>query len=346
MGKTLKDIARELNLSVSTVSRVVNGRDNVNGKTREMIAEYLKQHKYTPNQVARSLKGNTTKTIGIIVPDICEVFFGQIIKGIDQVVSRNDYSIILVDSHEDKHKEERYLELLYRQRVDGLVVATVNLNAIKINDFINDEKPVVFIDNLPNLQFPFDAILTDNIAASKMAVDHLLENGHRRIAVIVGSPEETTGADRLNGYRQALQSAGIPVDESLITFGDYKEKSGYLCMKKLLDNRAKSPFTAVYVMAEMMTVGAIKAIRDAGLSIPEEIAIVGFDVHDKADLMNPGISTIRQQEQKMGQMVGELLMKRLGEHGEGDTAPKQKTLLTPYLEIKESSVKKTSAVLC
>ena len=337
MNKTLKDVARELNMSISTISRVVNNKDNVNEKTRDIVMAYLEKHKYTPNRVAKSLKENTTKTIGIIIPDICEVLFGQIIKGIDQIVSQYDYSIILVDSHEDKHKEERCLELLYEQRIDALVLATVNSNGSKVLELINSGLAVVFIDNLPNLSVPYDAVLIDNTAASKMAINHLLGQGHTQIACIVGSTSETTGGDRLLGYRLALEEAGISVNENLIRVGNYKEDTGYSCMEELIRNRGGQPFTAVYVAAEMMTFGAIKAIGSHGMSIPEDISVVGFDVHDRAGLMLPSITTMRQDEQQIGKLVGELLMKRLSEREQAQGSPKQKILMMPFLEVKSST---------
>lgn len=337
MIKTLKDIARELGVSPATVSRVVNRKGNVNKKTQKRIEGYLRENKYTPNQVARSLKVSVTKTIGIIMPDICEVFFGYIIKGIDSVVSKAGYSIILADSNENKLIEQRYLDLLFNQRVDALVVATVDLAGDKVMDFINSGTPIVFIDNLPSLSVPFDSVLTDNIAASRQAINHLLSKGHRDIAVIIGSPDETTGYDRLVGYRLALEEAGVALDNDLVVFGDYKEESGFRCMESLLHSRNRHFFSAVYVTSELMTFGAVKAIMRSGMNIPNDLAVIGFDVHDRTGLATPGITTIRQHEQKMGILVGDLLLKRLKEKQNGTLdSPRQKHLLPAYLEIKES----------
>lgn len=344
MPKTLKEVARELNTSVSTISRVVNNKDNVNEETRKRVLEALKHCEYRPNQVARSLKVRSTMTIGIVVPDVCERFFGQIIKGVDAIVSKQGYSIILVDTNESKEKEEKYLDLLFQQRVDALVIATVDQNGTKVLEFMNHNIPVVFIDNLPNISVPYDAVLIDNILASKIAVRRLLEAGHTRIATIIGSPTETTGYDRLLGYRLALQDAGIEVDERLIQFGNYKEESGFTCMERLLENRAEVPFTAIYVTSEFMTFGALKSIKNHNLNIPGDIALVGFDVHDKSGLLYPGITTMRQPEQQIGELTAELLLKRLAERGQqkGKAAKKakydvgQRTLLQPYLEIKQS----------
>lgn len=344
MAKTLKEVAQELNTSVSTISRVVNNKTNVNEATRRRVLEALKHCDYTPNQVARSLKIKSTMTIGIVVPDVCERFFGQIIKGVDAIVSKQGFSIILVDTNESKEKEEQYLEMLFQQRVDALVIATVDMNGTKVLQFMKHNIPVVFIDNLPNIDVPYDAVLIDNILASKIAVRRFVDQGHRRIATIIGSPQETTGYDRLLGYRLALQDAGIEVDEKLIEYGNYKEDSGFNCMEQLLANRENAPFTAVYVTSELMTIGAIKALKKRGIKFPEDIALIGFDFHDKTGLLSPGITTMRQPEQEIGELTAELLLKRLSvKNAPGSKLNRrsqseagQRTLLIPFLDVQHS----------
>jgi DNA-binding LacI/PurR family transcriptional regulator len=338
--KTLKDIARELDISVSTVSRVVNNKSVVNDKTREKVMAALAKTNYVPNQVARSLKKSATKTIGIIVPDMCEVFFGQIIHGIDSVVSKKGYSILLADSNESKQKEERYLDILFQQRVDALVLATVDMSGTKVMHYIDNGVPVVFIDNLPAINVAYDAVLIDNVMAGKMAVNHLLSLGHRRIAAIVGIVAETTGSGRLEGYRTALREAGVPVDENLIAYGNYKEDAGIACMEALLNHFDEHPFSAVCVMSEKMTIGAIKTIRVAGYRIPEDIAVVGFDMHDDTGLIVPSITTLRQPEKQIGELTGEMLIKRLEERKNGVSSANQKMFLMPYLEVHQSCGRK------
>ncbi|AYH40098.1 LacI family DNA-binding transcriptional regulator [Christensenella minuta] len=342
-SNTLKDIAKKLNVSVSTVSRAVNNKSYVKEETRQKVLQALKEYHYVPNEIARSLKSQSTKTIGVIIPDICEMFFGQIIKGIDEVVSPEGYTIIVSDSGESKTNEARDLEMLFQKRVDALVLATVELKGKKVLQFLDHDIPVVFIDNLPVIEQEIDAVMIDNVEASKIAMRHLIGLNHREIAVIIGSIEETTGYDRMLGYKSALREADIPVDERLIAYGNYKENKGYECMCALLDRIGEVPFTAVYVTSEMMTFGAIKAINDRGLRIPEDISLIGFDVHDKTGLVVPGITTVRQPESLIGTKTGELLIKRLKQKGNKksrQTAKCRKILLDPYLEIKQSCRKK------
>lgn len=338
---TLKDIAKELDLSVSTVSRVVNNKEYVNPKTRKKVMEGLNKYNYVPNQVARSLKKQTTKTIGILVPDVAENFFAQIIKGIDDTLGKHKYSIILADSNESAEKEEHYLKILYQNRIDALVLATVAKEHSALEIYFSDNIPVIFIDNIPNLDEDIDCVIINNPRASITAVNHLIEQGHKDIAVIVGSSEETTGYERLEGYKRALVQKNIRLNKKIIKYGNYKKDAGYNCMKELLDNRGEHSFSAVYVGSENMTYGAIKAIQEYGLNIPDDIALVGFDVHDKSGLINPGITTIRQPEKSIGNIVADLIIKRLNEKKHNKSSDfntlKQRIILEPILEIKESS---------
>jgi DNA-binding LacI/PurR family transcriptional regulator len=339
MSSTLKDIARELGVSVSTISRVVNNKTYVNPKTRKIVLEGLKKFNYMPNQVARSLKKQSTGTVGIVVPDISENFFAQIIKGIDEVLRRKDISIILADSNESSQKEANYLKLLYQNRIDALILATVSKNHETLNMYSSNNIPVIFIDNIPDIDHDIDCVIINNKKASMLAVNHLIENNHRNIAIIVGSPDETTGYERLDGYRRAMEQHKIPVDEHLIQHGNYKEDSGYTCMKILLENRMEHPFTGLYVGSEMMTYGAIKAIKEYGLLIPDDIALVGFDVHDKSGLITPGITSVRQPETYIGKTVADLVVNRLKEKKNNTRLNQvyQHIVLEPFLEIRKSS---------
>lgn len=332
-SSTLKDIARKLNLSVATVSRAVNNKEYVKEETRERVLQALEEYNYVPNEVARSLKLQSTKTIAVILPDICEAFFGEIIKGIDQIVSPKGYTIIVADTNENPENEEKYLALLQQKRIDALVFATVDLSGSNVKRYLSN-LPVIFIDNIPELQ-GVDSVTIDNVQASRMAVDYLIEQGHEQIAAIIGSVKETTGFARREGYLKALQNQGIPVDEHLIQYGNYKENDGFRCMEKLIQNIEKHPFTSVYVTSEKMTFGAIKALREYGLRVPDDISLVGFDVQDKAQLISPSITTIRQPENLIGSRVGELLLKRL-EEKEEEAGSAQQVLLRPSIVVGQS----------
>lgn len=327
-NRTLKQIAEELGISISTVSRAINGKSVVKEETRQRVLELAEKYSYSPNEIARALQKSATKTIAVVLPDIAETFFGTIVKEIDRVVSGAGYLLILADTHEKAAKEQQHLQMLYTRRVDALVLATVVLDGSSVRQFLGSKIPVVFIDNVPALK-QIDAITIDNRKASRLAVEHLVNRGHGQIAAIIGSEEETTGFERLAGYRTALEEQGIAADERLVAFGDYKRESGYRAMKNLLEQRESAPFTAVYVTSEKMTYGAMQAIRESGLRVPEDLSVIGFDIHTADDGWQQRITSVRQPENAIGQMVGEQLLKRL------DTSDRRKyehIFLEPFLE--------------
>lgn len=331
---TLKYIAKELGISASTVSRALNGKSVVKEETRKLVLEAAKKYSYTPNEIARSLQKSSTETIAVVLPDISETFFGIIVKEIERTVARSGYMLIIADTHEKVEKELKILDMLYKRRVDALVLATVDCTGETVDRFLDSGTPVVFIDNIPELD-NIDAITIDNRIASVFAVEHLAENGHRDIAAIFGSEQETNGAQRLLGFREGMEACGCNLNDETIGFGDYKSESGYNAMCRLLDNRENNPFTAVYVTSEKMTYGALRAIRDRGLSVPEDISVVGFDIHNLEDDRRQMITSVRQPEQEIGRKVGELLLGNIGK----EIVKGSNILLEPYLE-KGDTVKK------
>lgn len=308
---TLKQIAEELNISISTVSRAINGKTVVKDETRRRVLELAEKYSYVPNEIARSLQKSRTNTIAVVLPDISETFFGIIVNALDKTVAQYGYMLILADTHEDVEKERQLVQMLYTRRVDAMVIATVSMDGASVQNFLDTDFPVFFIDNIPNLG-GLEAVTIDNRMASRLAVDHLLAHGHEHIAAIFGSKQEATGYERLAGYREALRANGKEADDALIAYGDYKRESGYQAMKELLSHRDETPFTAVYVTSEKMTYGALKAIREIGLRVPEDISVVGFDIHPAEDSQQQRITSIRQPEEMIGQLVGIRLLQSLG----------------------------------
>jgi len=309
---TLKDVASRLNLSVSTVSRVVNGKGYVKEETRQRVLECLEACNYVPNEVARSLQSRETMTIGIVVPDLCETYFGRIIKEIDRVVTEAGYMLIVTDTGESRSQERRYLDSLYQKRVDALVLSSVDVDDPNVQRYFSSGTPVIFLDNMPHIQEEYlHYVMVDNHQASALAVQTLIDRGHREIALIVGSQDEPTGYERREGYCQAMQNNGLAVDPALIKVGNFKKDGGYRCMQQLLQNRKAHPFTAVHVTSEMMTIGALQAIREAGLTVGADIAVVGFDVHDDLGLATPTIACVCQPEAEVGRRIGQMLLQLL-----------------------------------
>lgn len=333
---TLKDVANRLNLSVSTVSRVVNGKGYVKEETRQRVLACLEACNYVPNEVARSLQARETMTIGVVVPDLCETYFGRIIKEIDRVVAEAGYMLMVTDTGESRQQERRYLDSLYQKRVDALVLSSVDVDDPNVSRYYASGTPVVFLDNLPHLDGnDVHYVMLDNHQASSLAVQTLIDRGHRQIALIVGSQNEPTGYERKEGYCRAMEKNGLTVDENLVAVGNFKKDGGYRCMQKLLQNRTEHPFTAVYVTSEMMTIGALQAIREEKLVVGEDIVVIGFDVHDDLGLANPTIACVCQPEAEVGRSVGRMLLQLLKPEIYG-TSSNTKVLLQAQLQLGSS----------
>ncbi|MDD5603620.1 MAG: LacI family DNA-binding transcriptional regulator, partial [Eubacteriales bacterium] len=314
MPLTLEEIAFKLGVSASTVSRVVNKKKYVRKETRDKVLEAISKYGYVPNQVARSLKCRTSNTVAYIVPDISEDFFAYVYKGAESIFRAHGYNILMCDTDEDQEREAMYLDVIAQKQIAGVMLATVSGEGSPVLEHIRNGMKVVFFDNLPALcktgagpnGYGYYTVITDNIKASKMAVSHLAELGHRSIGIIAGKQEETTGEERLNGYIAEIRERNLDLRDDLIAIGDFKEKSGYQGMKRLLqknrpgygsgDRNGLNRITAVYVTSSRMTYGAIKAIYESGLKIPGDIALVGFDIKDPSGLIKPGITTLLQDE--------------------------------------------------
>lgn len=336
MPYSLKKIAEESGYSISTVSRVINGKGRISQKTKDEILKIAKEHHYVPNQVARSLKNSKTNTIGIIVPDIRD-YFNLVIKAADNVFSREGYSILLADTNEDPGKEEAYIHLMYEKRVDGLILATVAEEHEALEMYFQSGVPVIFIDNLPHVEPEYeDCVLLDNSRASALAVECLAKEGHEQIAIIAGNERETTGMERLRGFRNALEDHGLKAIPELMKKGDYQVEGGYRCMRELLEAREAHPFTAVYVSSYKMSCGALKAIREQKLRIPEDVAVVAFDFLDETGLNVPSITTITQPTESIGTIAANRMLARLRCEKETETIA-QRILLAPALQKGDSS---------
>lgn len=342
MVYNLKEIAKESGCSISTVSRVINGKGKISEATKERVMKVAREHNYVPNQVARSLKKSKTNTIGIIVPDIRDYFY-MFIKAADSIFFEAGYSILVADSNENPEKEDAYIKLMYEKRVDGLILATVSEKHEVLNMYFQSGVPVIFIDNLPNINPAFeDCVILDNSRASMMAIDSFVKEGHKKIAIISGNERETTGMERVQGYIRGMESHGLSVNKQLMKMGSFQEIGGYNCMRELLLNRDKAPFTAVYVSSYKMTCGALRAIKDMGLKIPTDIALIGFDFVDNTGLMSPTITTIVQPIESIGGIVAKRLLARIKteeetERGEQIKDIAQKIVLSPEIVEGESS---------
>ena len=296
------------------------------------VMDAIERFNYIPNNLARSLKTKHTKTIGVIIPDVTEIYFTNILRGIEDELSRVGFNFLLCITEEDVRKETTYLNYFSQNHTDGIILATVAEDSKLLQDIIGKGKPIVCIDNLPNISIPYDAVINDNIQSVEIAINYLYKLNHRKIAFITGKQTETTGVERLMGFRKAMVQLGAAINEDIIYIGDFTDQSGYNAMNDLLGKN--SGVTAVCIASAKMTYGAIRAVIESGKYIPGEISIVGFDVHDlTGGLLHPGITSIIQQENNIGKIACQLLIDKINNPEEHMC---RKVLLQSQLVVKES----------
>jgi DNA-binding LacI/PurR family transcriptional regulator len=315
MRAKLKDIAKELNLSVSTISRVVNGKDRVDPQTRRTVLKALENYGYKPNEIARSLRLRTAKTIVIVVPDIANNYYASIIKGAQAVCRKNGYSVMVCNSDENRVQEREILSAFPNQQIAGMILASVDSSANLVQHFQKEGMPVVYVDNMPPATQSYDSVAINNVATAYTLTQKVIERGYSKIGFITGDLEQSSGSERLAGYKQALQDAAVAYDEKRVAIGDFKMQSGYRGMSQLLEKGGK--LDAVIVSNNFMAYGAIKKIREAGLAIPEDIAIAAFDLVDETELIYPKVTSINQPATEIGECAADILLMRITTQPDG-----------------------------
>ena len=329
---TIKDVAAHAGVSVATVSAVINRNKYVSPNLAQRVQESITALGYERNSLAQSLKKQTSQTIGLIVSDITNPFFTSVVRGVENVANARGYSLILGNSDEDLKKEMSYMHLLESKRADGLIVAFTLGNHEYLRSWPAHRLPLVGIDRLPDDDVSIDAVLIDNVAGARHAVEHLIALGHERIGIVTGIAGITTTEERLIGYQRALAAHGIPLDPALIVEGNSRIDGGERAALQLLTREAVRP-TALFVTSGLMIISALQAINQLGLRCPEDIALVGFDDFEWASVMYPRLTTVSQPTYEIGQKAAQLLFERL----ENRDAATQVIRLQPQLIIRESS---------
>lgn len=336
---SIKKVAEVAGVSVGTVSHVITGSVPVSEPLRVKVQAAIRKLNYHPNHVARSLKTNKTLTLGIIVPDLTISFFPQLIRGAETAARKSEYSLIAVNSDDDGERQKDLLSLLRSQRVEGilLVIAAAPTPLNQISLIIDAGIPIVCLDRIPD-RVPVDSVSVEDLDAAEMGVRHLIETGHRRIAIITGPLALKNERRRLQGYRQALQTAGLPVEEQLIWPGNLRPQDvTAMCRERLC---AQTLPDAIFCTNGPTALAALRALRDCGLRTPEDIAFATFDELTVDDLFTPSITTVVQPAYDIGFRAAEILLDRINGNGAGDAV----TLRLPArLEVRASSALRTSS---
>ena len=310
----LEDIARELNISVSTVSRAINGKGRVGKETRARVLEAVRRSDYRINDVARSLRMRVARNIGIIVPDISNSFFASVIKGAQQRCRQDDYILIVCNSDEDPAVEDEMLHTLLSKQVSGLVLASVGRSDARIGQYGRLGVPVVYIDNLRPDAEKCDWVSIDNFAAARQLTLAMLDRGYEEIGMITGPMRQSTGMLRRQGFEAALAERGAAVCPEWIREGTFTMESGYQHMSQIL-KLPRRP-RAMLFANNYIAYGALKALREAGLKVPGDIAVTAFDAMDETGLITPRITSVNQPAGQIGLRAVELLVARMAD-GEG-----------------------------
>jgi LacI family transcriptional regulator len=330
MAVTISDIAKQAKVSHATVSRVLNDSGYVKDETREKILKVIKDLNYTPSAIARSLSTSKTNTIGVIVPDINNLFFGEIIKGITEIADAHNLNIILCDTDEDKDKELKAINVLKQQRIQGLIITPTfyknSGNSENLNTLKNLGIPIILIDG--HVEYlDFSGVFIDHIKGAYDGTAALIEAGHRKVAIITGDMKSRPAKERLLGYEKALEANNIPIDNEYIFYGDYTHQTAYKITKEILkmDNRP----TAIFVSSNTMILGCIKAFYEEKISIPKDMAIIGFDKVDVLNIIGMNISFINGPSIELGRIGMKMLLENL--NSKEHTEIKRQTILPEIL---------------
>jgi LacI family transcriptional regulator len=309
MAVTVADVARYAGVSTASVSRALSGADGVGETVRARVIAAAQALGYQPNDVARSLRTTRTQTVGLIIPDVVNPFFGELASAIEEAAHQYGYSVILCNANEQTERQDRYLELMLARRVEGLLLTPVLGESPALHAAARQGVPMVFVDRaVPSMEVA--VVRADGRPAISKLVEHLVGLGHERIAVIAGPRQSPTGHERLTAFRTAMRAHSLRLPRELVRVGDVQMDSGRRAAAQLLD--LDEPPTAVFAVDDLMTLGAVQEIRRRGLRIGTDVAVAGFDDPPWFQLMEPPLTTVSQPVSRMGTLAVETLVEAIG----------------------------------
>lgn len=331
MNVTIYDVAREANVSMATVSRVVNGNPNVKPTTRKKVLEAIERLGYRPNAVARGLASKKTTTVGVIIPDISSIFYAELARGIEDIATMYKYNIILSNSDQNKEKEFHLLNTMLGKQVDGIVFMSGNITEEHVQEFERSPVPIVLAasiemnDTIPSVAIDYEQATYDAIAM-------LIEKGHKSIGYVSGPMvEPVNGVKKIAGYRKALEEANLEYNAELVVEGDYTYDSGIEAYEKMIEQQKKP--TAIFVGTDEMALGVIHGAQDRGILIPDQLEVVGFDNTRLATMVRPTLTTVLQPMYDIGAVAMRLLTKYMNK----ETVPDHIVTLPHRIEYRNST---------
>ena len=325
---TIKDVAKYAGVSVATASRVIRGENNVTPKRKKLVEDAAKALNYQPNSIARQLRQKETRNVIVIIPNIKNTFFHEIISGIEKVAFQNNYQVLIVDMQNNPQIEESYFHSLMQRQTDGIISLSASVG-LRLMKEVSANYPVVIAgQNISNNELP--NVCIDNVAASKEIMQHLINLGYRNIGHLTCQPNLTLYRDRFTGYCQALAENGMPINLEFVKYGTSTIQSGYEQMCELLEH--DEHIDAIFAAGDIIAIGAMKALADHGIRVPQDCAVVGFDDIELASFYNPELTTIRQPQHQ----IGEIAMNMLCEIMVGNQIEDKRVILDHELVIRKS----------
>lgn len=311
---TISDVARQAGVSQTTVSHALSGKRPVAPQTQARIAQVIKDLNFRPSALARSLRIQHTQTIALVIPDITNPFYPTLARGLQDTLIQKGYYVFICNTESALEQEITFLTEAISRRVDGIVLASHYDRSSILREFIDKKIPLVSLEYSINLS-NVDTVSSDDYQGVKHAIEYLLKKGHRRIGMIGSSQQHPTYEIRKAGYRDALLAAGITYDETIVVQKDFTRNGGMEATQTLLkrfvgSKQAQRP-TAIFCANDMVAIGSMDAIREQNLSIPDDIAVVGYDDIEASALIHPALTTVLNPAYKIGQAIGELLLERM-----------------------------------
>ncbi|HUZ18555.1 MAG TPA: LacI family DNA-binding transcriptional regulator [Spirochaetia bacterium] len=331
---TIKDIAREAKVSYATVSRALNNKYGVHPSTQERILAVAKRLNYRPNAIARGLVTRQTYTIGLILPDITNPFFPEVARGVEEGAQEQGYSVFLCNTNWERQREAQYIRLLTERRVDGIVLAPISNSAAEVEQELAPDMSVVYVSNVPrNTHRSYVEI--DNIRGGFLATKHLIDAGFRTIGFVGAVEGSLTVDERLEGFRMAFDRSGLKVDEHFVHLGHFRQETGYRIVRDMIE-KGDYP-RAIFAENDLIALGVMQGVRDSGLRVPADIAVVGFDDIPFASFREVQLSTVYQPKYEMGKLGAQILIDLIAKSSASE-AHSRRVILEPELIVRGSTV--------
>ena len=324
---TIYDVAKLARVSTYTVSCVVNKSAFVSPELTERVLAAVKQLDYTPNAVARSLQTRTTKTLGMLIPDIANPFYARVVRGVEDRLSKDGYSLLLGNTYNDVDAQTRYLSLFRGRQVDALLLFMTSGGEDAVARLVEEKRPVVCVGRVPQ-SFDCDSVSADNITGTRLAIDHLIQKGHKTIGLVAGELALSAGMDRVKGWRAALKKRKLPAPDSLIEAGDWTEVAGCEATHRLLEHSPQP--TAIFAANFLMMTGVLRALQERGIPVPQQVEVASSDDSEWLDVFTPAITTVALPTYDMGQQAADLALARLKD----PKRPFTKVVLEPALRVR------------